>query len=159
MVAGHKETTLMFKNLLIATDGSELGNKALAAGLELARLNGAGVTIMTASDPVSTIVGAGGFGTIDAGSIIEELEKRYAAEAATLLAAAAAQAQTAGVTARTLHLPRHRPADAIVQLAAEEAFDTIVMGSHGRRGFQRLLLGSQAAEVLARAAIPVLIVK
>ena len=149
----------MFKNLLIATDGSDLGNKALAAGLELARLSGAGVTIMTASDPVSTVVGAGGFGTIDAGSIIEELEKRYAAEAATLLAAAAAKAQTAGVTARTLHLPRHRPADAIVQLAAEEAFDTIVMGSHGRRGFERLLLGSQAAEVLAHSGLAVLIVK
>jgi nucleotide-binding universal stress UspA family protein len=149
----------MFNSLLIATDGSDLGNKALAAGLELARLHGAKVTILTASDPVSTALGAGGFGSIDAGPILIQLEERYAEEAQTILAAAAGKAQSAGIVAETLHLPQHRPADAIVQTATELACDTIVMGSHGRRGFQRLLLGSQAAEVLARASVPVLIVK
>ena len=149
----------MFTSLLIATDGSALGDKALAAGLDLARLHGARVTIMTASDPVSTALGAGGFGSIDAGPILIQLEARYAEEAQAIVAAATARALEAGITAETLHLPQHRPADAIVQTATELGCDTIIMGSHGRRGFQRLLLGSQAAEVLARASIPVLIVK
>ncbi|WP_193337840.1 universal stress protein [Devosia beringensis] len=149
----------MFNTLLIATDGSELGNKALAAGLDLAKLHGAKITIMTASDPVSSAIGAGGFGSIDAGPILIQLEERYAEEAQTILAAAAAKALEAGITAQTLHVPQHRPADAIVQTATELGCDTIIMGSHGRRGFQRLLLGSQAAEVLARASVAVLIVK
>jgi nucleotide-binding universal stress UspA family protein len=149
----------MYKNLLIATDGSDLGNKALEAGLALARLNGAAVTILTATDPVSTGIGSGGFGTIDAGPIVARLEEAYAAEAADLLAAARHQAQEAGINAETLHLPRRRPADGIIETAAAKSSDLIVMGSHGRRGIDRLLLGSQAAEVLARTSLPVLIVK
>jgi nucleotide-binding universal stress UspA family protein len=149
----------MYKNLLIATDGSELGNKALAAGLALARLTGASVTILTATDPVSTGIGSGGFGTIDAGPILARLEEAYAAEAANLLAAARKSAQEAGVNVDILHLPRHRPADGIIETADEKACDLIVMGSHGRRGFSRMLLGSQASEVLSRASMAVLIVK
>lgn len=149
----------MFKHLLIATDGSELGNKALAAGLALARLNQAEVTILTATDPVSTGIGSGGFGTIDAAAIIARLEEAYSIQAAAFLEKAQKQAQDAGIAAQTLHLPRHRPADGIVETAAEMACDLIVMGSHGRRGLSRLMLGSQAAEVLARANVPVLIVK
>ncbi|WP_375599226.1 universal stress protein [Devosia sp. Naph2] len=149
----------MYKNLLIATDGSDLGNKALDAALALARQNHATLTIVTATDPVATGIGAGGFGTIDAGPIVARLEEAYATEAANLLADARHRAQDAGITAETLHLPRHRPADGILETAAAKNCDLIVMGSHGRRGLNRLLLGSQAAEVLARAAIPVLIVK
>ena len=149
----------MYKNLLIATDGSELGDKALDAALDLARQNSAGLTILTATDPVATGIGSGGFGTIDAGPILARLEEAYATEAANLLAAARHKAQEAGIAAETLHLPRHRPADGILETAAERGCDLIIMGSHGRRGLNRLLLGSQAAEVLARATIPVLIVK
>ncbi|WP_338721393.1 universal stress protein [Devosia sp. XK-2] len=150
---------MMFKNLLIATDGSELGNKALDIALELARLHGASLIILTATDPVATGIGSGGFGTIDAGPILARLEEAYASEAANLLAAARHKAQAAGISAQTLHLPRHRPADGILETAAQKGTDLIVMGSHGRRGLARLLLGSQATEVLARATIPVLIVK
>lgn len=149
----------MFKHLLIATDGSELGNKALATGLALARLNQAEVTIITATDPVSTGIGSGGFGTIDAGTLVARLEEAYAIEAKELLEKARKQSQDAGITAQTLHLPRHHPADGILETVAEKACDLIVMGSHGRRGLSRLMLGSQAAEVLARASVPVLIVK
>lgn len=149
----------MFTSLLIATDGSELSNKALAAGLDLARLHGATVTIMTATDPVSTALGAGGFGAMDAGPILDQLDAAYAAQATQVLSAARDMADTAGIAVQTIHVPQQRPADAIVQTASERGCDTIVMGSHGRRGIQRMLLGSQAAEVLARATIPVLIVK
>ncbi|MFC3704105.1 universal stress protein [Devosia honganensis] len=149
----------MFKNLLIATDGSEPADRALASALDLARSHGARVLVLTATDPVSTGIGSGGFGTIDAGPIVARLEQSYAAEAERLLAAARQRAEAAGVAIETLHLPRRRPADTIVDIAAERGCDLIVMGSHGRRGLGRLLLGSQAAEVLARSPIPVLIVK
>lgn len=149
----------MFKSLLIATDGSELGDKALAAGVELARAHGSSILVLTATDPVATGIGAGGFGTLDAGPIIAQLEEDYAAGAKKLLDAAREKLAAAGIAAETLHVPRQRPADAILDTAAARGVDTIVMGSHGRRGFGRLLLGSQASEVLARASVPVLIVK
>lgn len=149
----------MFKSLLIAIDGSELGDKAVAAGIELAKAHGSKILVLTATDPVATGIGAGGFGTIDAGSIIAQLEEDYAAGAKKLLDAARETLAAAGIAAETLHVPRHRPADAILDAAAARGVDTIVMGSHGRRGLGRLLLGSQASEVLARASVPVLIVK
>lgn len=149
----------MFKSLLIATDGSELGDKAVAAGVELAKAHGAKVLVLTATDPVATGLGAGGYGTFDAGPIIAQLEDDYAAEAKKLLAAAKDKLAASGLAAETLHVPRHRPADAILEVATERGIDTIVMGSHGRRGLGRLLLGSQASEVLARSSVPVLIVK
>ena len=149
----------MFKSILAATDGSDLANKALDAALDLARINSASLIIVTATNPVATGLGSGGFGTIDAGPIVARLEESYAAEAANLLAAARHRAQDAGVKAETLHLPRRHAADGIVETAQERGVDLIVMGSHGRRGLNRLLLGSQAAEVLARSTVPVLVVK
>lgn len=149
----------MFKILVTAIDGSELADKALEAALTLAKTHGGRLVVVTATDPVSTGIGSGGFGTIDAGPIIARLEENYAAEAAKLLGAAREKAEAAGVPVETVHKPRHRPADAILETASQTGADTIVMGSHGRRGLGRLILGSQAAEVLARASIPVLIVK
>lgn len=149
----------MFKSLLIATDGSELGDKALAAGIELAKAHGSKILVLTSTDPVETSIGGGGFGTLDAGSIIAQLEEDYAVGAKKLLDAAKTKLEAAGLAAETLHVPRHRPADAIIEAVAAKGVDTIVMGSHGRRGLGRLLLGSQASEVLARSSVPVLIVK
>lgn len=149
----------MFKSLLIATDGSELGDKAVAAGAELAKVHGSKVLVLTSTDPVATGIGAGGFGSIDAGPIIAQLEDDYAAGAKKLLDAAKEKLAAAGISAETVHVPRHRPADAILEAVTARGIDTIVMGSHGRRGLGRLLLGSQASEVLARSSVPVLIVK
>jgi nucleotide-binding universal stress UspA family protein len=149
----------MFKTLLIAIDGSDLGDKALAAGIELAKAQNGTIVVLTATDPVSTGIGSGGFGTIDAGTIIARLEESYTSQARTLLEGARSRVEAAGLTAETLHAPRQRPADAILSTARERGSDLIVMGSHGRRGLGRLLLGSQAAEVLSHASVPVLIVK
>jgi nucleotide-binding universal stress UspA family protein len=127
--------------------------------MELAKAHGSKILILTSTDPVTTGIGAGGFGTLDAGSIIAQLEEDYAAGAKRVLETARENLAAAGITAETLYMPRQRPADAILDTVPARSIDTIVMGSHGRRGLGRLLLGSQAAEVLARASVPVLIVK
>ena len=57
------------------------------------------------------------------------------------------QQQELGVACDTKHLSDHYPAEGIVAYAKERNCDLIVMGSHGRRGLSRLLLGSQASEV------------
>jgi len=149
----------MFQNLLIAVDGSVLSNKALGAGLELAKSYGSRVTILTATDPVSTGLGSGGFGTLSAGPLVERLEEAYEADARRILDASILRLSEGGVTAEAVYAPRQRPADAILQEAETRDCDTILMGSHGNRGLRRLLLGSQASDVLARSTSTVIIVK
>jgi nucleotide-binding universal stress UspA family protein len=149
----------MFKQILVATDGSELGDKALAAALTLGRTGGGNVTVLTVSDPVNTVMGTGGFGTFDVGTLIDQLEQTYRAGADRILAAAREKATAEGMTITTLYLPDHLTAHGIVKTAEERGSDLIVMGSHGRRGLGRLLLGSQAAEVLSHSDVPVLVVK
>jgi nucleotide-binding universal stress UspA family protein len=63
-----------------------------------------------------------------------------------------------GLVADTVHVPDTRPATAILETAEQTRCNLIVMASHGRRGVERLLLGSQAAEVVTSSKVPVLIV-
>lgn len=149
----------MYKQILVATDGSELGDKALAAAITLGKAGGGNVTVLTVTDPVTTIMGAGAFGMIDAGDLVQQLVDTYKAGANRILAAAREKATAAGFAIDTLYLPDHPVAAGIVKLAEQRGSDLIVMGSHGRSGIGRLLLGSQATSVLVHAKVPVLVIK
>ena len=65
-------------------------------------------------------------------------------------------AKTAGVACETVHVMNY-PADAIIDTAKSKGCDLIVMSSHGRRGIARILIGSQAVNVLTHSTVPVLI--
>lgn len=149
----------MFKHLLVATDGSELGNKALDAALTIAKAHGYKLTVLTSTDPISTGLGAGGMGTIDTGTIWASLEEAHAEQARNVLDAARQKAAAADVEINAIHLPQQHPAEGIIRAVEELGSDTIVMGSHGRRGLERVILGSQANEVLTRSKVPVLVIK
>jgi nucleotide-binding universal stress UspA family protein len=142
----------MYKHILIATDGSELAGKAVKAGLTLAKLLNAKVTVLTASEPWTAMM------TGEPAIVfpIEEYEKASAENAARILSAVSAEAQKTGVTCATAHVIDF-PADAIVATAKSKGCDLIVMASHGRRGLSKLLLGSQATRVLTSSTVPVLV--
>jgi nucleotide-binding universal stress UspA family protein len=143
----------MYKHILIATDGSELAAKAVTAGLALAKQIGAKVTAVSASEPWTTMMVAG-----DPGAAFPTMEyERAAAEnAANILQTVSTAAKAAGVACETVHVMGY-PADAIIDTAKSKGCDLIVMASHGRRGIARILLGSQAVNVLTHSTIPVLI--
>lgn len=143
----------MYKNLLIATDGSELAAKGVAHGLGLAKALGAKVTVVTVSDPW-TVFANGEFG---ASFPIDEYERACEVNASATLAAAADRAREAGVPCTTKYVKDQFPADGIIAAAKEAGSDLIVMASHGRSGVPRLLLGSQANKVVTHSQIPVLI--
>lgn len=149
----------MYTRMLIAIDGSELANKALRHAFALAKGTDAKLIVLTSTEPSTMIAPGAEIMMVDTGAIIADLEKVKAESAKIVLANARELAKDAGLTVHTLHMPGHLPADAIISAAKEQGADLIVMGSHGRRGLGRLLLGSQAAEVLARSTIPVLVVK
>lgn len=149
----------MYARILIATDGSDLADRALDRGLELAKLAGSEVTIVTVTEPAAVI--GGGYATV-AGTMVDPLPELIEAQnkgARELLERAAKRAADQGVTARTVLVDNSFPAEGIVRAATDIDAQLIVMGSHGRRGLNRLLLGSQTNNVLAHTKVPVLVTR
>ena len=144
----------MYKNVLIATDGSELATKGLECGLALAGGCGAKATIVFVTEPWVAFAATGDF----SGSFpIEEYEESVAQGAESVLGSAKAKADSAGVPCAVLHVKDQYPAEGILEAARANGCDLIVMASHGRRGVTRLMLGSQANRVVTHSTMPVLI--
>ena len=143
----------MYKHLLIATDGSELAQKAVDQGLALAKKLGAAVTAVTVTEPWPVTLA----GDVVVAYPIEEYEQSTASNAGKILAAVADAAAKQGVACSTVHVKDKYPAEGIVDTAKSKGCDLIAMSSHGRRGLTKLLLGSQAVEVLTHSTIPVLV--
>lgn len=143
----------MYKNILIATDGSDLARKAVGQGLALARDLGAKAVVVTVSESWTQMV----TGEAVLSFPIEEYERMAAANASRIFSEAAEVARKLGIQCETLHVKDKLPADGIVETAKALGSDLIVMASHGRRGLQRMLLGSQANKVVTLSPVPVLI--
>lgn len=143
----------MFKSILLAIDGSSASDKAVEKGLQLAKLTGATLVALTATEIWSAL----GVSGPDGRARIEKFEKAQLEAAKIILAAFEARAKAAGVAPKLIHVPDQDAARAITDTAEREGCDLIVMGSHGRRGLNRLLLGSQAQRVVSEARCPVLV--
>lgn len=148
----------MYKHILISTDGSELADKGVAHGLELAKSVGARATIVTVTEEWSPVEMAG---QVESGrrDVVLNYEKMAEESAQAILASAMELASERQVEATPLHVKDSHPAEGILEAAKDSGADLIVMASHGRRGVKRLFLGSQASEVLAHTTIPVLILR
>jgi nucleotide-binding universal stress UspA family protein len=143
----------MTQRILIATDGSELSQRAASVAIELARSLGASV-VGCAALPVYPYHGVGG----EVAPAEVAFQAQAAAEANAHLDAIERAAAEAGVPF-TRVLREGHPDDIILQTADTENVDLIVMASHGRRGVASLLLGSETQKVLARSHLPVLVVR
>lgn len=149
----------MYNHILIPTDGSDLAYRGVEQGLSLARQLGSKVTIVTVTESFP-LNGVSMGGEWVAGppeyARYDEAQKQFAEG---ILSAAKNEAAKLGVDAKTLHVANQHPATGILEAAVAHDCDLIVMASHGRRGIQRLLLGSQTAEVLAHSHAAVLVVR
>lgn len=143
----------MYKHLLIAFDGSELSQKALQQGLELAKVIGAKVTALFVTMPWTAIA----VGEIAVMYPPKEYDENAAASARETLKRATEAAQQQGIACDTVHVSDAQPHKAIVETAASKGCDLIVMSSHGRRGVAGLLLGSVTTKTLSHAHVPVLV--
>lgn len=143
----------MFKHILVATDGSDVADKAVAQGLALAAALGAKVTAVTVTMPWSSSPE----GEWPIFFPIEDYERAASASAQRLLQAVSERAKSAGVACDAVHVKGQYPAEGILGEAKSRTCDLIVMASHGRRGLARLVLGSEAMRVLTHSPAPVLI--
>lgn len=147
----------MYRNILVATDGTRLSGKAVTHAIALAKAVGARLTAFYASRPYPLPVYA-------EGAIAEPMPRsEYAAmckkEADKILGAVAAKAKAARVACATAQAVESTPWEGILAAARKHRCDAIVMASHGRRGVSALLLGSETQKVLTHSKIPVIVVR
>jgi nucleotide-binding universal stress UspA family protein len=137
--------------ILVPVDGSEYSNRALDVAVDLARALGAEVVIANVVDLTRAAVMSGGQAQL-VGGALEELQddgKRLVGEA---------RARVAGKAATTTRVVEGSPIDEIEKLAVQLKASYIVMGTHGRSGLNRAVMGSVAEGVARRAPVPVMIV-
>jgi nucleotide-binding universal stress UspA family protein len=142
----------VFKHILIAIDGSELAHKAVTQGLELASRLQARVLVVMVTEPW-TMIG----GPLPTPSVIAAYEKDSAQNAQRITSQVIELAKKNNVACSPLHIADRHPAEGILEAAANNACDLIVMASHGRGGVGRFLLGSITMDVVVRSPVPVLV--
>jgi nucleotide-binding universal stress UspA family protein len=146
----------MFKHILVAIDGSELSLQALRSATELGRACGGRLSAVFVVNPYP-FVGVGtdfAYGQAqylqaangEADAALSEVEARLAAEAA-------------GVPYRVLRVEADSVHAGILDTATAQRADLIVVGSHGRSAFEKLVLGSVTQRVLSGSHLPVLVVR
>ena len=147
----------MYKKILIATDGSDLSAKAATAAIELAKLAGAELVALTVVRNYVQDYFEGAL-TLDP-ERTRQIEAEWRAEAQKLVDAVKAKADAKGVLCAGQVRQSALVAETLIDAARELNCDLIVMASHGRRGFKRVLLGSETQHVLTHSHIPVLVLR
>ena len=140
---------LSLDNLLVPRDFSSVSDRALRHGLDLAARTGATLHVL----PADVLHDGGGnehpAPTDGLDALRDEMKDPSSASTAALDAVSVVEATRRDVA----------PAPAILRYAADEAIDLIALGTHGRRGPSRILLGSVAEEVVRQSDVPVLTVR
>ncbi len=147
----------MYKNLLVATDGSKLSDKAVEHAVDLAKAVQAKLTAFYAAPDYPMPAYADGV-------VYEPVSKKEytrlaEADAKKILDGVSRKAAAEGVPCATMHAIASAPWEAILAAAKKAKCDAIVMASHGRRGMSALLLGSETQKVLTHSKVPVIVVR
>ncbi len=143
----------MFKKILVPTDGSALAEKAVNAAVEFARKGGATLVAVSVAEPYPySPIGETAFAPD-----LAQYEQEALEQARKSVERVAAAAQAANVPCETHPLQSFNPYEEIVRTAEKTGCDVIFMASHGRKGFNRLFVGSETQKVLAHSSLPVLV--
>ena len=146
----------MYQRILVPVDGSATSQKGVSEAIALAKLTGGRIRLVHVVDELSIAMSADAFAGYS-GAVLPLL--REGGE--QILAQARERVDTAGVPVDTsLHeVFAGRVSDLVAQEASAWAADLIVIGTHGRRGLGRMVLGSDAEQILRVAPVPVLLVR
>jgi len=143
----------MFKQILLPTDGSELSERAVLAGISFAKELGAQVVGLTVMPEFHTF-------TYNV-EMLEDTQEEFTAaseqRAIKHLTFISDAARSAGVGCTIVKVRSDNPYEAILATAKERKCDLIIMASHGRRGIKGVLMGSETQKVLVHSDIPVLV--
>jgi nucleotide-binding universal stress UspA family protein len=141
-----------YKRILVPVDGSETSNKALVAALNMARDNGGSLRLLHSIDELTLVSGLEDSGYVM--KVAHEYGEKTLAEALAIAKSAGIEADT-----RLVETPGLRLGQVVANEAKAWNADLIAVGTHGRRGIGRVLLGSGAEQVIRDAPVPVLVVR
>jgi nucleotide-binding universal stress UspA family protein len=150
----------MFRRILVPIDGSSAAKRGLEEAIQLAKDQAARIGLLHVLDE-SMIVRSFDAATFMPSNYIDDLTKNLADAGRKLLSRAEEQARKQGAVAETMLVEARgrRVADAIVAQAKKWKADVIVIGTHGREGLARVVLGSDAELVVRESPVPVLLVR
>ena len=146
----------MYQRIIVPIDGSETSNKALVAALRLAKERGGRVRLVHVVEELAYLTGYDQFGGYsgDLINIMRETGNK-------VLAGGVAIAESAGVEVDKVLFDDlgERLAEVVADEARRWNADLIVVGTHGRRGVGRILLGSGAEQIIRMSPVPVLVIR
>ena len=147
----------MYKNILVATDGSKLSAKAIKTAISIAGPLGAKLVGFYAMSeyPAQIYAEGASFTVVTPGQYLTE--QKVVAD--NILGEFSRAAKKAGIAAETITMQKRSAYEAIIATAKKKKCDLIVMASHGRRGLSGLIVGSETQKVLTHSTIPVLVVR
>ncbi len=146
----------MYERILVPVDGSPTSNAGLAEAIKLAKLTGARVRLLHLIHEMPYVMSTEGYGSL-AVDMLASLK-----EAGTsILEKARVQVEKQGIAVDTVLLDTlgARLCEIVVKQVKEWGADLIVLGTHGRRGVGRVLLGSDAEQIVRTATVPVLLIR
>jgi nucleotide-binding universal stress UspA family protein len=151
-----KERFIMFKHILFATDGSSASEHASQMAVNMARAHGSHLTVVYVIDPYP-YMGGGEMNLVGFESYMESGRKH----AERAFAHVNHLANIGGVTVqvKTRLVEDTSVVKAILKTAEEEHAKLIMLGSHGRGGLEKLLVGSVAAKIVAQSTKPVMVIR
>jgi nucleotide-binding universal stress UspA family protein len=146
----------MYERILVPVDGSRTSNAGLAEAIKLAKLTGARIRLLHVVDETPFLMSANGFGVVT-GDVFSIL--KGAGE--DILEVARSQVEKNGVEVDVALYDSltERLCDRVLEEARSWDSDLLVLGTHGRRGVRRMLLGSDAEQIVRTATVPVLLVR
>lgn len=146
----------MYQRILVPVDGSDTAKQAWSTALSMAKSSGGRVRAVHVVEEMAYLSGYDQFGGYS-GDLIRVMKET----GAKVLEEAMAAARAAGVEADNMLFDKfgERLGDTVADAAKLWNADLIVVGTHGRRGLGRVLLGSGAEQIIRQAPVPVLVVR
>ena len=144
----------MYKKILCPVDGSETSNRGIQEAIKLASDQHAELMFIHVVDAYFPIIdGVGNFIPVDIKEVLNENAQAVIADAKKIATNAGIDAES-----KVLDSVGSRPSATIVDYAKAWPADIIVMGTHGLRGINRVVMGSDAENVIRTSSVPVLLV-
>lgn len=146
----------MYQRILVPVDGSPTSTHALAVALQMAKTGGGRIRVIHVLDEMTFLTGYDPYGG-RSGELIKVMRE----SASRILSEAVKDAQAAGVEADSMLFDKlgERLGDTVANAAKLWNADLIVVGTHGRRGVDRVVMGSGAEQIIRLAPVHVLVVR
>jgi len=149
----------MFKHILVPTDGSSLSERTAQHAIKVAKALGAKITAVHVMGGYDIMLANEYLGTPDIPDLRQRFAQEMAAQAKQILSPVKKAAVEAGVECDTVVATSDSIYEMIMKQAGQSGCDLIMMASHGKKGLNGVLLGSETQKVLTHSKIPVLVCK